>query len=121
MSGFSAIDVVHKVGVTYRQLDYWARTGLCRPSISPGVGSGNQRRYSRGDVVKMATIKRLLDLGVSLQCIRRVLSTLGAHGSDPEGCRWLIVSGASAVLVAEGEAERALTQAAIVVDLKEIA
>ncbi|MFF7212786.1 MerR family transcriptional regulator [Streptomyces sp. NPDC008238] len=57
-------------GITYRQLDYWARTGLVEPSIRPAYGSGTQRLYSFRDVVVLKIVKRLLDTGVSLQNIR---------------------------------------------------
>ncbi|MCQ4046301.1 MerR family transcriptional regulator [Streptantibioticus rubrisoli] len=65
-------------GITYRQLDYWARTGLVEPSIRPAYGSGTQRLYSFRDVVVLKIVKRLLDTGVALQNIRtavRYLST----------------------------------------------
>ena len=62
---------VHKlVGITYRQLDYWARTGLVTPSVRAADGSGTQRLYSFTDVVELRIIKRLLDAGVSLRQIR---------------------------------------------------
>jgi DNA-binding transcriptional MerR regulator len=67
-------------GITYRQLDYWARTGLVEPSVRPAYGSGTQRLYSFRDVVVLKIVKRLLDTGVALQNIRtavRHLSTLG--------------------------------------------
>jgi DNA-binding transcriptional MerR regulator len=57
-------------GITYRQLDYWARTGLVEPSVRPAHGSGTQRLYSFRDVVLLKIVKRFLDTGVSLQNIR---------------------------------------------------
>lgn len=59
-------------GITYRQLDYWARTGLVQPSVATAVGSGSRRAYSYGDLVKLRIIKDLLDRGVGLQQIRDV-------------------------------------------------
>ncbi|MYT04433.1 MerR family transcriptional regulator, partial [Streptomyces sviceus] len=56
-------------GITYRQLDYWARTGLVEPSVRPAHGSGTQRLYSFRDVVVLKIVKRFLDTGVSLQNI----------------------------------------------------
>ncbi len=59
-------------GITYRQLDYWARTGLVQPSVAAALGSGSRRAYSYGDLVKLRIIKDLLDRGVGLQQIRDV-------------------------------------------------
>ncbi|SFK14008.1 MerR family transcriptional regulator [Streptomyces pini] len=63
-------------GITYRQLDYWARTGLVEPSVRPAYGSGTQRLYSFRDVVVLKIVKRLLDAGVSLQNIRTAVRHL---------------------------------------------
>src|SRR5437763_6466496 len=65
--GFRGPQVCSIVGITYRQLDYWARTDLLRPSISEARGSGTQRRYSYRDLLELKVIKQLLDAGVSLQ------------------------------------------------------
>ncbi|MEV5511170.1 MerR family transcriptional regulator [Streptomyces orinoci] len=67
-------------GITYRQLDYWARTGLVEPSVRPAYGSGSQRLYSFRDVVVLKIVKRLLDTGVSLQNIRTAVQHLRARG-----------------------------------------
>ncbi|MBW1603273.1 MerR family transcriptional regulator [Streptomyces sp. JJ66] len=63
-------------GITYRQLDYWARTGLVEPSVRPAFGSGTHRLYSFRDVVVLKIVKRLLDTGVSLQNIRTAVQHL---------------------------------------------
>ncbi|KAF4408163.1 MULTISPECIES: MerR family transcriptional regulator [Streptomyces] len=63
-------------GITYRQLDYWARTGLVEPSVRPAQGSGSQRLYSFRDVVVLKIVKRFLDTGVSLQNIRAAVRHL---------------------------------------------
>jgi DNA-binding transcriptional MerR regulator len=68
--------VCNLVGITYRQLDYWARTGLLKPSIQSATGSGSQRRYSFTDVVQLKVIKRLLDAGMSLKKIRQAMDIL---------------------------------------------
>ncbi|MCH8983346.1 MAG: MerR family transcriptional regulator [Acidobacteria bacterium] len=68
--GFRAPQVCKLVGITYRQLDYWARTDLIRPSLRQASGSGSQRLYSFQDVVQLKVIKRLLDAGMSLKKIR---------------------------------------------------
>jgi DNA-binding transcriptional MerR regulator len=67
-------------GITYRQLDYWARTGLVVPSIRGAAGSGSQRLYSFKDVLVLKVVKRLLDTGVSLQNIRVAVEHLRRRG-----------------------------------------
>ncbi|HEX6946062.1 MAG TPA: MerR family transcriptional regulator [Acidimicrobiia bacterium] len=74
--GYRAPQVCKLVGITYRQLDYWARTGLLVPSIQPAAGSGSQRLYSFTDVVQLKVIKRLLDAGMSLKKIRSAVEIL---------------------------------------------
>src|SRR6266705_3664811 len=69
-------------GITYRQLDYWARTGLVDPSIRSATGSGSQRLYSFKDILVLKVVKRLLDTGVSLQNIRTAVDALRARGVD---------------------------------------
>jgi DNA-binding transcriptional MerR regulator len=69
-------------GITYRQLDYWARTGLVEPSIRSATGSGSQRLYSFKDILVLKVVKRLLDTGVSLQNIRTAVDTLRARGVE---------------------------------------
>ena len=67
-------------GITYRQLDYWARTGLVRPSIRGAKGSGSQRLYSFKDILVLKIVKRLLDTGISLQNIRLAVESLRDRG-----------------------------------------
>jgi len=74
--GYRAPQVCKIVGITYRQLDYWARTGLLTPSIQTAQGSGSQRLYSFQDVVQLRVIKRLLDAGMSLKKIRQAMEIL---------------------------------------------
>jgi DNA-binding transcriptional MerR regulator len=74
--GFRVPEVCRIVGITYRQLDYWARTGLVRPSIHEAQGSGSQREYSFQDLATLKLIKRMLDSGVNLQQIRKAMGTL---------------------------------------------
>jgi DNA-binding transcriptional MerR regulator len=69
-------------GITYRQLDYWARTGLVEPSIRNAAGSGSQRLYGFRDILVLKVVKRLLDTGVSLQNIRTAVSHLRERGVD---------------------------------------
>jgi DNA-binding transcriptional MerR regulator len=74
--GYRAPQVCNLVGVTYRQLDYWARTGLILPSVQSAQGSGSQRLYSFGDIVQLKVVKRLLDAGMSLKKIRSAMDIL---------------------------------------------
>lgn len=74
--GYRAPQVCSLVDITYRQLDYWARTGLLRPSLQQAQGSGSQRLYSFTDVVQLKVIKRLLDAGMSLKKIRSAVEIL---------------------------------------------
>jgi DNA-binding transcriptional MerR regulator len=69
-------------GITYRQLDYWARTELVVPTIRSATGSGSQRLYSFKDILVLKVVKRLLDTGVSLQNIRTAVDALRARGVD---------------------------------------
>ncbi|HEY2507259.1 MAG TPA: MerR family transcriptional regulator [Streptosporangiaceae bacterium] len=68
-------------GITYRQLDYWARTGLVEPSVRPASGSGSQRLYGFRDILVLKVVKRLLDTGISLQQIRTAVAFLRERGS----------------------------------------
>jgi DNA-binding transcriptional MerR regulator len=68
-------------GITYRQLDYWARTALVEPSVRPAAGSGSQRLYSFRDILVLKVVKRLLDTGISLQQIRAAVTHLRERGS----------------------------------------
>jgi DNA-binding transcriptional MerR regulator len=78
--GYRGPAVSEIVGITYRQLDYWARTGLVSPSVRKAEGSGSQRLYSFEDIVRLRVIKRLLDAGVNLERIRAALEELTRQG-----------------------------------------
>ncbi len=71
--GFRGPQACSIVGITYRQLDYWARTGLVRPGLKEAKGSGTQRLYSFRDLVHLRVIRNLLDAGVSLPKIRKAI------------------------------------------------
>src|ERR671937_2366477 len=75
-AGYRGPTVCDLIGITYRQLDYWARTNLVTPSVRAADGSGSQRLYSFTDLVELRIIKRLLDAGVSLQRIREAIGYL---------------------------------------------
>jgi DNA-binding transcriptional MerR regulator len=93
--GFRGPTACAAAGVTYRQLDYWARTGLVEPSVRGASGSGTQRLYSFRDVLLLKIIKRLLDAGVSLQQIRTAISHLRERGTDDLTQVTLMSDGAS--------------------------
>ena len=80
--GYRGPAVTDIVGITYRQLDYWARTGLVSPSIRKAEGSGSQRLYSFEDIVRLRVVKRLLDTGVTLERIRAALEELARQGRE---------------------------------------
>jgi DNA-binding transcriptional MerR regulator len=82
-------------GITYRQLDYWARTGLVEPSIRPAHGSGSQRLYGFRDILVLKVVKRLLDTGVSLQNIRAAVLHLRERGVEDLAGITLMSDGAS--------------------------
>ena len=82
-------------GITYRQLDYWARTGLVEPSVRPALGSGTQRLYGFRDILVLKVVKRLLDTGVSLQNIRTAVVHLRERGVDDLANITLMSDGAS--------------------------
>ena len=75
-AGYRAPQVCSLVGITYRQLDYWARTGLILPSVQAAKGSGSQRLYGFGDIVQLKVVRRLLDAGMSLKKIRSAMQIL---------------------------------------------
>jgi DNA-binding transcriptional MerR regulator len=68
-------------GITYRQLDYWARTGLVQPTVRAATGSGSQRLYGFRDILVLKVVKRLLDTGISLQQIRAAVEHLRRQGA----------------------------------------
>jgi DNA-binding transcriptional MerR regulator len=80
--GFRGPVACSAAGITYRQLDYWARTDLIRPEVRSATGSGTQRLYSFRDILILKVIKRLIDAGISLQQIRTAIEHLRARGVD---------------------------------------
>ncbi|EPH02852.1 hypothetical protein HMPREF1531_02164 [Propionibacterium sp. oral taxon 192 str. F0372] len=78
--GFRGPLTCHLAGITYRQLDYWARTGLVCPGIRSADGSGTQRLYSFRDILMLKVVKKLLDAGISLQQIRIAVDHLRSRG-----------------------------------------
>jgi DNA-binding transcriptional MerR regulator len=91
--GYRGVTATAAAGITYRQLDYWARTGLVVPSVRDASGSGTQRLYSFRDIVVLKVVKRLLDAGVSLQNIRKAIETLRQWGEEDLATMTLISDG----------------------------
>lgn len=82
-TGFSGPMVCRLTGVTYRQLDYWARTELVTPSLVAAQGSGSKRKYSYSDVLEVKVIKALLTSGVALARARQAVECLrNSLGAD---------------------------------------
>jgi DNA-binding transcriptional MerR regulator len=94
-AGYGAPTACQAAGITYRQLDYWARTGLVEPSVRPASGSGTHRLYSFRDILVLKVVKRLLDTGVSLQNIRAALAHLQERGVDDLARLTLMSDGAT--------------------------
>jgi DNA-binding transcriptional MerR regulator len=93
--GYRGPTACSAAGITYRQLDYWARTGLVDPTVRAATGSGTQRLYSFRDVLLLKVIKRLLEAGVSLQQIRGAVQHLRQRGTDDLTRVTLMSDGAS--------------------------
>ncbi|MCU1601415.1 MAG: regulatory protein MerR [Frankiales bacterium] len=81
-TGYRGPVALKAAGITYRQLDYWARTGLVEPSVREASGSGTQRLYAFRDILVLKVVKKLLDAGVSLPNIRTAIATLRHRGVD---------------------------------------
>ena len=97
--GFRGPQVCSIVGITYRQLDYWARTVLVRPSSTDGKGGGTQRTYSFQDLVRLKVVKSLLDAGVKLQTARQAIDYLRDHLGDDWASANLVLDGTNMILV----------------------
>ena len=101
--GFRGPQVCNIVGITYRQLDYWARTNLIRPSLCDATGSGSKRRYSYEDLLELKVIKSLLDAGVALQSARKALEYLRENLGEDIASANLVLNGSRSVLARTGE------------------
>ena len=102
--GFRGPQVCSIVGITYRQLDYWARTDLVRPSITDAKGSGTQRTYSFSDLVRLKVVKSLLDAGVKLQTARKAIDYLREDLGDDWATANLVLDGTNSVLARTDDA-----------------
>jgi DNA-binding transcriptional MerR regulator len=106
--GYRGPTACSAAGITYRQLDYWARTGLVEPSVRSAAGSGSQRLYSFRDILVLKVVKRLLEAGVSLHNIRVAVDHLRSRG---------IADLAQITLISDGSTVYECTSADEVVDL----
>lgn len=97
-SGYSGTKTAGIVGISYRQLDYWARTGLVRPSLLDAAGSGTRREYSYRDLLELRVIKNLLDAGIKLASVREVFSYLREHVGSDIASAHIVISGSNVVL-----------------------
>lgn len=93
--GYRGPTACKAAGITYRQLDYWARTGLVEPSVRTATGSGTQRLYGFRDILVLKVVKRLLDTGVSLQQIRTAIECIRERGVDDLAQLTLMSDGAT--------------------------
>ncbi len=96
--GYSGTRAARIVGITYRQLDYWARTDLVRPSLTDASGSGSRRSYSYRDLLELRVIKSLLDAGIRLEAVRQAFSYLREHVDADIAAAHLVISGNDVVL-----------------------
>lgn len=101
--GFRGPQVCKLVGISYRQLDYWARTDLIRPSLCDAQGSGTQRLYSYRDLVALKVIKSLVDSGVSLQTARKAMDYLRENLGGEIASASLVLDAGNSILARTGE------------------
>jgi DNA-binding transcriptional MerR regulator len=100
--GYSGRRTAEIVGITYRQLDYWARTDLVRPSLADANGSGSRRLYSYTDLLELKVIKSLLDAGIRLEAVREAFTYMRDHLGEDVTTANLVIRGSS-VLVSTDE------------------
>ncbi|MDQ3542662.1 MAG: MerR family transcriptional regulator [Actinomycetota bacterium] len=102
-TGYSGTHTAKIVGITYRQLDYWARTDLIKPSLVEAAGSGTRRRYSYRDLLELRVIKTLLDSGIRLESVRDVFDYLREHVTTDISSANIVIQGTSVVLCENDE------------------
>ena len=95
-SGKKAAEIV---GISYRQLDYWARTDLVRPSVTDAAGSGSRRQYGYEDLLELKVIKSMLDAGIKLESVRAAFHYLREQLGTDIASAQLVIGGGSAILV----------------------
>lgn len=100
--GFSGTKAAKVVGISYRQLDYWARTDLVRPSLVDASGSGSRRLYGYRDLLELRVIKSLLDAGIKLESVRTAFIYLREHVDTDIASAHLVISG-NDVMLCDGD------------------
>ncbi len=100
--GFRGPQVCQIVGITYRQLDYWARTNLLNPSLVKAKGSGTPRLYSYNDLLNLKVIKQLLDAGIQLRSARKAIQCLNDNKQQLSSAN-LVIGADSTVLIRNNE------------------
>lgn len=98
LSGYSGKQASEIVGISYRQLDYWARTDLVRPSGADARGSGSRRVYTYRDLLELRVIKNLLDAGIKLESVREVFAYLRNHVDTDIAAAHIVINGQSVIL-----------------------
>ena len=101
--GFTGSKTASIVGITYRQLDYWARTDLVRPSLADAAGSGSRRKYSYQDLLELRVIKSLLDAGIKLESVRKAFAYMREHMDTDIAAAHLVLSGGDVMICDGGE------------------
>jgi DNA-binding transcriptional MerR regulator len=108
--GFSGRRAAEIVGITYRQLDYWARTDLVRPSLAEANGSGSRRQYSYRDLLELKVVKSLLDAGIRLESVREAFAYLREHLGEDIVTANLVIRGTSVLVRSDEEIVDVLRQ-----------
>ena len=96
--GFSGTRAAKLADITYRQLDYWARTDLVGPSLAAAGGSGTRRLYSYRDLLELRVIKSLLDAGIKLESVRTAFHYMREHLDSDIASAHLVISGRDVML-----------------------
>jgi DNA-binding transcriptional MerR regulator len=110
VEGYSGRKAAEVVGITYRQLDYWARTDLVRPSLADANGSGSRRRYSYRDLLELKVVKSLLDAGIRLESVRDAFAYLREHLGEDIVTVNLVIRGGSVLVKSDEEIVDVLRQ-----------
>ncbi|MFM8625614.1 MAG: MerR family transcriptional regulator [Actinomycetota bacterium] len=95
---YSGTQAARIAGISYRRLDYWARTDLVRPTAADAQGSGSRRRYTYRDLLELRVIKNLLDAGIKLESIRKVFAYMREHVTSDISAAHIVISGSSVIL-----------------------
>ncbi len=108
--GFAGPQTAELVGITYRQLDHWARKGLVKPSVADAAGSGSRRRYSYNDLVELKIAKKMRDQGIDLRSIARAFEYLRDQLGGEVASANIVISGTDVLLVDEDQVLSLLRQ-----------